>query len=49
MVNLYSYLRGCDNTMCTAGPNDNLRLTEATGLDKNGCDMPNDSKFLYFG
>ena len=31
--------------MCTVGPNDNLWLTEATGMDTNGCDMPNDSNF----
>ena len=36
--------------MCTVGPNDNLWLTEATGMDTNGCDMPNDSNFaLFFG
>ena len=29
--------------MCTVGPNDNLWLTEATGMDTNGCDMPTDS------
>ena len=44
-VNLYSYLRFCGNTMCTAGPNDNLWLTEVTGMDMNGCIMPNDSHF----
>ena len=31
--------------MCTVGPNDNLWLTEATGMDTNGCDMPTDSNF----
>ena len=30
--------------MCTAGPNDNLWLTEATGMDTNGCDVSNQSK-----
>ena len=44
-VNLDSYLRFCGNIMCTVGPNDNLWLTEATGMDTNGCDMPNDSNF----
>ena len=34
--------------MCTVGPNDNLWLTEATGMDMNGCDMPNDSNFALF-
>ena len=45
MVNLYSYLRFCGNIICTAGPTDNFRLPEATGMDTNGCDMPNDSNF----
>ena len=44
-VNLYSYLRLCGNIMCNAGPNGNLWLTEATGMDTNGCDMSNDSNF----
>ena len=44
-VNLYSYLRFCGNIMCTAGPNDNVQLTEATGMDTNGCDMLNDGNF----
>ena len=44
-VNLYSCLRICGNIMCTAGPNDNVWLPEATGMDTNGCDMPNDSNF----
>jgi len=30
------------------GPNDNLLLTKATGTDKSGRDMPNDSSFLCF-
>ena len=47
-VNLYSYLTFCGNIMCTAGPNDNLWLPEATGMDTNGCDMPNDSIFSLF-
>ena len=47
-VNLYSYLRICGNIMCTAGPNDNLWLPEATGMNTNGCDMPNDSNFALF-
>ena len=34
--------------MCIAGPNDNLWLTEATGMDTNGCDMTNDSNFAIF-
>ena len=34
--------------MCTVGPNDNLWLTEATRMDTNGCDMPNDSNFALF-
>ena len=28
--------------------NENMWLTEATGMDKNGCDMPNDSNFAAF-
>ena len=48
MVNLYSYWKLCDNIMCTAGPNDNLWLTEATGMDSNGCDMPNDNNVALF-
>ena len=47
-VNLYSYLRICGNIMCTAYPNDNLWLPEPSGMDKNGCDMPNDSNFAPF-
>ena len=47
-VNLYSYLEFCGNIMFTLGPNNNLWLTEATGMDKNGCDMLNDSKFAFF-
>ena len=47
-VNLYSYLRFCDNIMCTAGPNDNLWLTKATRMDTNGCDMSNDSNRALF-
>ena len=47
-VNLYSYLRFCGNNMCTAGPNDNLWLTEVTWMDTNGCVMPNDSDFALF-
>ena len=31
--------------MCTVGPNDNLWLTEATGMDANGFDMLNDGNF----
>ena len=34
--------------MCTAGPNDNLWLTEATGKDVNGFDMLNDGNFALF-
>ena len=48
MVNLYTYLRFCGNIMWTAGPNDNLWLTEATGMDMNGCVMPNDNHFALF-
>ena len=47
-VNLYSYLRFCGNIMCTAGPNENLWLTKATGMDTNGCDVPNGSHFDLF-
>ena len=36
--------------MCTAGPNNKLWLTEAPGVDTNGCDMPNnDTGFALFG
>ena len=34
--------------MCTMGPNNNLWLTEAIGMDTNGCGMPNDSNFALF-
>ena len=34
--------------MCTARPNDNLWLPEATGIDINGYGMPNDSNFSLF-
>ena len=34
--------------MCTAEPIDNLWLPEATGMDKNGCCMPNGSIFSHF-
>jgi hypothetical protein len=47
-VNLYRYLKFCGNIMFTLGPNNNLWLTEATGMDTNGCDMLNDSKFAFF-
>ena len=47
-VNLYSYLRFCCNIMCTADPNGIFWLTEVTGIDRNGCDMPNDSNFALF-
>ena len=47
-VNLYSYLRFCGNIMCITGPNDNVWWTEATEIDTNGCDMPNDSNFAFF-
>ena len=33
--------------MCTVGPNDNLWLTEATGIDANGCDMLNAGNFSH--
>ena len=45
---LYSCLRFCGNIMCTVGPNDNLWLIKATGMDKSGCDMPNGSNFTFF-
>ena len=48
-ISLYSYLRFCGNIMCIAGPNDNLWLTKFTGMDTNGCDMPNESNFAFFG
>ena len=34
--------------MCTVGPNDNMWLTEATGMDVNGFDMLNDGNFTLF-
>ena len=46
-VNLYTYLR-FGNIKCTAGPNGNFCLTEVTGMDKNGCDMPNGINFVPF-
>ena len=47
-ANLYNYLRFCGNIIFTAGSNDTVCLTEATGMDTNGCDMLNDSKFALF-
>ena len=47
-VNLYSYLGIRVNIMFTTGPNDSLWLTEATGMDTNGCNMLNDSNFALF-
>ena len=34
--------------MFTAGPNNNLLLTEATEMDTHGCEMLNDSTFARF-
>ena len=34
--------------MCTAGPNDNLWLTDTTRMDTNGYEMLNDSSFALF-
>ena len=47
-VDLYSYLRFCGNIMCTAGPNNNLRVTEATRIDVSGFDMLNDGNSALF-
>ena len=47
-VNLYSYLRFCDNIMCTVGPNNNLWLIEANRMDVNGFDVLNDGNFTVF-
>ena len=47
-INLYSYLKFCGNIMHTVGPNNILRLTEATGIDTNGCNMPNENTFARF-
>ena len=36
-------------TICAlGGPNNNFWLTEATGMDANGCDMPSDGNFALF-
>ena len=48
MVNLYSYLRFCGNSMCTTGPNNNFQVTEATGIDVSGFDMLNDGNSAFF-
>ena len=48
IINLYSYLRFCGNIKYTAGPNDNLWLTEATRVDINGFEMLNDGNFALF-
>ena len=48
MVNLYSYLRFCGNSMCTTGPNNNVWLPEATGMDTNGSDVLNGDNFALF-
>ena len=34
--------------MCTVDPNDNLLLTEATGIDVNGFEMLNDGNLTLF-
>ena len=47
-VDLYSYLRFCGKITCTAGPNTNLRLAEATRMNANGFDMLNDDDFALF-
>ena len=47
-VNLYSYLRFCGNIMCIAGPNNNLWLIEATGMDTSGSYMLNDGNLALF-
>ena len=47
-VDLYSYLRFYGNIMCTAGPNNNLGLTEATGMDPNGFVVLNNGNFAVF-
>ena len=47
-VNLYSYLKFCGNIMFGLDPNNNVWLTEANGMDTNGCDMLNDSNFAIF-
>ena len=47
-VNLHSCLRFCGKIMCMADPNDNLWLSEATGMATNGCDMLNYSNFALF-
>ena len=41
-------MRFCSNIICTVGPNDNLRLTKAIGMDTNGNEMPNDINFALF-
>ena len=38
----------CGNIMCIAGQNEILWLIKATGMDINGCDMPNDSNCALF-
>ena len=48
MVNLYSYLRFCDNIMCTMGSNNNLWLIEAARMDVRSFDMLNDGNFTLF-
>ena len=47
-VDLYSYLRFCGDIMCTAGPKNNVQLTEATGIDASGFDMLNDGNSALF-
>ena len=47
-VNLCSYMRFCGNIVCTVDQNDNLWLTEATGIDTNGYGMPNISNVALF-
>ena len=44
-VNLYNFLRFCDNSMYTVGPNNKQWLIKATEMDANGFYMLNDSDF----
>ena len=46
-VRVYSYLRFCGNILCSLDPNENLWLTEATGMDMNSCGMQNSGTYSF--
>ena len=47
-VDLHSYLRFCGNIMFSAVSNNNVWLTESSGMNTNICDMLYDSNFALY-